>query len=61
VRKKEERKKILQKIESMLIDELPAIPLVYEGDNYYISKELNYRPHIDRVILANEITLDNEY
>ena len=57
----QERKKVLQKIESMLIDELPAIPLVYEGDNYYISKELNYKPHIDRVILANDITLDNEY
>ncbi len=53
--KKHEREKLLQEIESILIDDLPAIPVLYEGNTFYLSPNLHWKPRLDRLIFVNEI------
>lgn len=52
---KRKRKEIMQEIESILINEIPIIPLLYEGNNFYVSSGLQFKPRIDRLIIVNEI------
>ncbi len=55
--KKKEREPHLKKIESIITRDLPVIPLFYEGSVYYLSEGLRWKPRIDRIVLANEISL----
>ena len=55
---KRKREKLLQQIESILTEELPVIPLLYEGNNFYLSNTLKWKPRIDRLIFVNEIKIE---
>ncbi len=54
---KRKREQILQRIESILTDDVPVIPILYEGNNFYLSPELRWKPRIDRLIFVNEIKI----
>ncbi len=47
----------LKQMERIITDDLPVIPVFYEGNTYYLSQELHWRPRIDRIILVNEVTV----
>lgn len=55
--KKTQRKPQLEKIESVIVKDLPVIPLFYEGSAYYITRGIEWKPRIDRMILATEISV----
>jgi len=55
--KPEERRSVLQKIMSILMEDLPWVPLYIDQDVYAIDKAFSWQPRPDSYILAYEIGL----
>ncbi len=48
---------LLQQANYRIVEDIPVVPICYEGTVFYVSKGIMWKPRLDRSILVNEIRI----